>query len=160
VKNGHLLANCPTPAAVTPARPPAQELFPPHHCFPAGTLAARPISNSNPSSRQLLRASWEGSLTCRGHNDIRFGDTYEALAIPSQKLIIGRVQLYNDGKQPFGLRSTGFKLSGRKGPLQGKLKCPRNTIDAGSYLQVRCLKGRHALQLHSMCSPSRLHCPV
>lgn len=135
-------------------------LFPPHHCFPAGTLAARPISNSNPSSRQLLRASWDGSLTCHGHNDIRFGDTYEALAIPSQKLIIGRVQLYNDGKQPFGLRSTGFKLSGRKGPLQGNLKCPRNTIDAGSYLQVGCLKGHHALQLYSLCSTSRLHCPV
>jgi len=51
-------------------------------------------------------------------------------------MIIGHVQLHNQGNQPFGLKSAGFKLFGKKGPIQGSLKCPRNTIAAGSMLQV------------------------
>jgi hypothetical protein len=46
------------------------------------------------------------------------------------------VQLHNSGKHPFSLKSTGFKLSGRRGPLHGNLRCPRNVIDPGSMLQV------------------------
>lgn len=102
------------------------------YCHPRSGSAARPLSDG--PSRQLL--NWGGGLSCRGFPDIRFGDSYQALALPQHKLVIGRVQLFNHGKHPFGLKSTGYKLSGRRGPLQGTLRCPRSTIDPGSMLQV------------------------
>lgn len=109
-------------------------------CLPtAGTHAARPLPDSTShTSRQLLKSP-SGALSCHGLHDIRFGDSYQALALPTHKLIIGRVQLHNSGKHPFGVKSTGFKLSGRRGPLHGSLRCPRNVIDPGSMLQVGAL---------------------
>jgi hypothetical protein len=61
----------------------------------------------------------------------------QAVALPGQNLIMGQVQLRNNGPNPFAFQSCGVKLAGPSGPLDCNLRCPQTFVPAGGSLQVR-----------------------
>lgn len=90
------------------------------------------------SSRQLLSVKW-GGHGCSSFNSIGFG-TSQAVALPAHDLVLGHVQLRNNGPQPFNFQSCGVKLAGPS-PQDCNLRCPQNVVPAGGVLQVRGWKG-------------------